>query len=218
MKQLHMRGFPPGLFLLNSVLSIVIIAFSFLALNVMQYNGVPLGVRFLISTMVIVFLLMPGIMMLLVAIVSFFTEVEIYDNRIVYKRLFRKRECFSLDQITFFGSCAWARRSCRLFFCTEDPAVIKEYYQSHRQLCRKIFGPEQFERLSDCEEGRFRLAVGTYLRCSRKNVFTLRHGSTKRLHQVVQAMKKDAILTGSMLIKEEPSWIKYSIATEESDR
>lgn len=212
-----MRGFPPGLFLLNSVLSTVIIAFSLLALNVMQYNGVPLGVRFLISTMVIVFLLMPGIMMLLVAIVSFFTEVEIYDNRIVYKRLFRKRECFSLDQITFFGCCAWARRSCRLFFCTEDPSAVKEYFQSHWQLCRKIFGYERFEKLCGCEEGRCRMAVGLYLRYSRKKVFTLRYGSVNRLQLVVHAMKKDAILTGSMLIDEEPAWIGYSTTTKKSD-
>lgn len=215
MKKLHMRGCPAELFLLNGVLSALIIGFSVFALYVIQHESVPGGVGILVGAMVCVFLLIPGVAMLLEAADSFFTQAEVFDDRIVFSRPLRKSRSIPLEQITFFGCCAWAARSGKIFFCTEDPADLEAYLQCHWDQCSRFFGPHRLRKLSSDETGRIRLAIGTYLRCSRKNVIWLGYGSTKRIHQIVRAMRRDAILTGSFLIDQEPAWIKYSVFDSE---
>jgi hypothetical protein len=53
------------------------------------------------------------------------------------------------------------------------------------------------------------LAVGTYLRkqfFTPKDVFVLECCTPRRLKQMVQAVKKDAIVTGPILLKTKDDW------------
>ena len=117
---------------------------------------------------------------------------------------FRKRNTIPIDNISFWGCVAYAPRSSKFFFCTEDRQSIVNYLYSHWDLCKRIFGDNTIDLLKDSEEGLIRLAVGTYLfkRLFRPfhDTFLLDICTTHRLRILVNALKKDALMTGPLLV------------------
>ena len=210
MKPLRMRGFSVGLFTLYCFLSAIIITYAIFAYAVVQSDVVPTEIRLPTCIVIAVFFLLPGILLFLNGIKSFCTRIEIYSDRIMYKRPFQKWKNIKIQQITFWGCAAYAYRSNMLFFCTEDPTVVTEYLRAHWNQCVKIHGANLVDKLQHNESGMFQLAVGTYLRIKlcriQDKIFVLQYASPKRLHQISQVMNKDAILAGPCLINCEFAW------------
>lgn len=221
MKTFVMRGFSAGLFLLFFLLASVLIAFSLFACFVLQSDTIPTGVSLFVRLICCMFILLPGIKMLLDGIIAIYTKIEICEDKVKFVKPFFKSKILEINQITHFGCVAYAPRSCMLFFCTEDTPSLNKHLESHWDQCVKIFGTKRVNRLKGNEHGYLQLAVGTYLRNSlmgrNDKVFVLQYGSPKRLYQVVRALKRGALLTGPSLIDDEVAWKRYSIYTNNSN-
>ena len=202
MKNHVMRGSTLGLVVLARLLSGIFISFSSFGLYIFTTEDTPLSV-FVLCGILLVLLLIFGINLFCKEIYSYFTKVIINEEVITWTRPFRKKRTLPLAQISFWGGVSYAPRSTMIYFCAEEETKLIAYLQTHQKECLHIFGADRYNQMNNQDIGRLQLAVGTYIRqhlSGNENLFILRYGSIQRVKSLVNAMGRDAMITGPWLL------------------
>ena len=210
MKRFVMRGSTLSLLILNSLLSWILISFSLVGLYVFAGEHTPMEV-FLIGGVLTSLILVFGIIMFCEELYAYFSKVIIDEEMITWVRPFRRKKAFPLEQLSFWGCVSYVPRSTMIYFCAEDAANLTTYLQTHQKECRRIFGVNRSNQMKNCNIGRLQLAVGTYIRqhlSGTKNLFILRYGNIQRTESLVKVIRKDAMITGPVLIDTASDWEK----------
>jgi len=207
------RGNTKQLLVLSFVLSLILISFSVYAVCSLVSEQMPIGVVvFLFVLCLLIFIF--GLYWLLSSLYDYYTKIEIYENKLLIKYPFKKEKRIDVSQLTFWGCVAYVPRGSMLFFCTADRNTVLNYLKSHWKLCERIYGEKKTAALKQTDDGILHLAIGTYLYpCMYKHqqdVFILRYASVKQLRSAVNAMKRDAMLTGPWLLDTRAGWEQYS--------
>ena len=214
MKAQVFRGNTKGMVFFSCLLYILLIGFSVWVFYIFSIGPIPVGVCIFISSLVTVFLLIPGILYLIESMFSYFKRVEVFENQLVLVYPFKKRKVIHTDELSCWGCVSYAPRSSLLFLCTADRDAILNYLDLHSSLCERIFGMHRISQLKQSDEGIWQLAVGTYLYkcsfCPQQDVFILNHGTTRRLKTLVNILKRDALITGPWLIDTISAWEEYA--------
>lgn len=204
------RGCTKTLLVINTILSLIFICFAIIAGYVfITDETMPPVMRIIFLIVTPLFVFIPGILVLFNGLFNFLKKIQVYEDKLILYSPFKKPRELPVEELSVWGCDAYLGWSTVLFICMADKNTLLSYLHTHRNRCEKIFGKDTVSRLMKTEDGMLTLAVGTYLRkqfFTPKDVFVLECCTPRRLKQMVQAVKKDAIVTGPILLKTKDDW------------
>ena len=129
----------------------------------------------------------PLIALICYSIHHFAKGIRINTNQITCFTLF-KHDTVSMESVTAWGTVTFSPRNTKIFLCIATKNSIREFYETHRSDCEKIYGTDRFGQLSRSEEGQWILELTTYLLYKPTDAFFLDYGNRKRVAELTKLM------------------------------
>lgn len=208
MKELKMRSIPTALYVFSCIMAIGVLCFS--AFGLYLFLGSHSDVFWVVPLFAIVVFIIPSIAWLGFLQYHFFSVFTFSEGSVSIIRPFHKREEMEYDRITAFGAASFMAYGAQIFLCTLSKTQIEAYFHNHSEECQKMYGDEIFEQYAQTAEGQFKMAVGLYMKDHKADVYALNYFSVKRLSQITARLKREAIVTGPMLLPRENEWKQWT--------
>jgi len=194
MKQNTLRSCPTGLFfvMLPFVLFFWAPPIWFIIKEGASLANVDAGAKVVIILALLLSFFM-GLWFLRYFTMHYVKRACINRDNIIFCELLKRKRVFRVEDMVAAGTISIGGRSTYTYFCYERKEEICDFLQKHQEQCMTLFGETNFQKFSQTEAGRWRMAITLYLYLDGPNAFKLAYGS-KEYDRIVCEILKEAYL------------------------